>query len=257
VSLAQLPEEAQMGRQDVIDRSRRAFMRVAASSAALLTVSARTVLATDSPLKIATIGAGHIGGTLGSLWVKAGHPVMFSSRHPEELQGLVEGLGPLAHAGTVEQAIAFADVVLLAVPYRALPEIGRSYGPTLAAKPLVLDACNPFPTRDGEIGTWARNKGAGLATAELLPGAHLVRAFNAIGYAKLPEAEHQQGERIEMPMAGDDPNALAIASRLVREIGFEPVVIGPLSMGKYLIPGTPLAGEHTAEQIRQIVATLK
>jgi predicted dinucleotide-binding enzyme len=60
-----------------------------------------------------------------------------------------------------------------------------------------------------------------------------------------------------MPMAGDDANAIAVASRLVREVGFEPVVIGPLAMGKYLIPGTPLAGEHTPEQIRQIVATLK
>ena len=59
-----------------------------------------------------------------------------------------------------------------------------------------------------------------------------------------------------MPMAGDDASALALASSLVREIGFEPVVIGSLAMGRYLIPGTPLAGEHTAEQIRQIVATL-
>ena len=57
-------------------------------------------------------------------------------------------------------------------------------------------------------------------------------------------------------MAGDDANAIAVASSLVREIGFEPVVIGPLAMGKYLIPGTPLAGLHTPEEIRQIVATL-
>ena len=60
-----------------------------------------------------------------------------------------------------------------------------------------------------------------------------------------------------MPMAGDDAGAIAVASRLVREIGFEPVVIGPLALGKYLIPGTPLAGEHTPRKIRQIVATLK
>jgi predicted dinucleotide-binding enzyme len=57
-------------------------------------------------------------------------------------------------------------------------------------------------------------------------------------------------------MAGDDASAVAVASRLVREIGFEPVMIGPLAMGKHLIPGTPLAGEHTPEQIRQIAATL-
>ena len=59
-----------------------------------------------------------------------------------------------------------------------------------------------------------------------------------------------------MPVAGDDPNAIAIASSLIREIGFEPVLIGGLAMGKYLVPGTPLGGEHTATEIRQIVASL-
>ena len=61
-------------------------------------------------MKIGIIGAGHIGGTIGGLWIKAGHPVFFSSRHPEELKDLVERLGPLAQAGTVDQAIAFGDV---------------------------------------------------------------------------------------------------------------------------------------------------
>ena len=92
---------------------------------------------------------------------------------------------------------------------------------------------------------------------ELLPGARLVRTFNAVGYARLPAAAQRQGERTGMPMAGDDAGAIAVASRLVREIGFEPVVIGPLAMGKYLIPGTPLAGEHAPEKLRQIAATLK
>lgn len=59
-----------------------------------------------------------------------------------------------------------------------------------------------------------------------------------------------------MPMADDDASAMTVASRLVREVDFDPVVIGPLAMGKYLIPGTPLAGEHTPEQIRKIAATL-
>ena len=81
-----------------------------------------------------------------------------------------------------------------------------------------------------------------------------MRAFNAIGYARLPEA----GARgIGMPIAGDDADALEVASGLVREIGLEPVVVGGLAMGRYLIPGTPLAGEHTAAQIKEIAATLK
>ena len=69
---------------------------------------------------------------------------MFSSRHPENLKDLVQRLGPLAQAGTVERAIAFGDVVVMVVPYSALEEIGKAHGPALAAKPLVLDICNPI-----------------------------------------------------------------------------------------------------------------
>jgi predicted dinucleotide-binding enzyme len=251
-----------MAQDQLIGHGRRDFFRIAAGGTALLALAASPLAAlaqtTAAPLKIATIGAGHIGSTLGTLWAKAGHPVMFSSRHPEELKGLVDGIGPLARAGTPAEAVAFADVVLLAVPYSAMPQIAHDFGHGLAAKALVLDATNPMVQRDGEVAVHAREKGAGVAAAELLPGAHLVRAFNAIGSARLPEdGKRPPGERIGVPMAGDDANALALASNLVREIGLEPVVVGPLTMGKYLLPGTPLAGEHTPDQIREILATLK
>lgn len=209
-------------------------------------------------VKIATIGSGRIGSALGSIWVKAGHPVMFSSRHPESLKGMVDELGPLARAGTPAEAIAFADVVLLAVPYSAMPQIAKDFGRELTQKKLVLDATNPIVPRDGEVAVQAREKGAGVAAAELLPGVRLVRAFNAIGFARLPEqAKRAESERIGMPIAGNDPGAIALASTLIREVGLEPVLIGPLSMGNYLLPGTPLAGEHTPDQIRQILSTLK
>ena len=188
-------------------------------------------------LKIATIGAGHIGSTLGTLWVTSGHPVMFSSRHPEELKSLVDRLGPLAHAGTPAEAIAFGDVVLLAVPYNAMPQIAQEFGRNLVAKALVLDATNPIVPRDGEMAIAAREKGAGVAAAELLPGVHLVRAFNAIDFARLPEdSQRPPTDRIGMPIAGDDANAVSLASILVREIGLEPVSVGGLAMGKYLLP---------------------
>src|SRR6266567_3654348 len=80
------------------------------------------------PMKIATIGAGREGSALGTLFVKAGHKVMFSSRHPEQLKDLVSGLGSLAKAGTVAEAIAFGEAVLLVVPYSAVPEIGKEFG---------------------------------------------------------------------------------------------------------------------------------
>ena len=194
----------------------------------------------------------------GALFVKAGHTVMFSSRHPNDLKALVDGLGPLARAGTVAEAVAFGDIVMIVVPYTAMEQIGKDYGDALAKKALVLDVSNPIARRDGaEIVQWVDEQGgAGLATAKLLPGAHIVRAFNAINYAKLSEEAHRQGELMGAPIAGDDPNAISIASTIIREIGFEPVVVGGLAMGKYLLPGTALAGLHTAAEIRQAVTNL-
>jgi 8-hydroxy-5-deazaflavin:NADPH oxidoreductase len=215
--------------------------------------------AMGSPLKIGMVGAGREGGSLGSLFAKAGHQVMFSSRHPENLKELVAGLVPLAQAGTVEEAIAFGDVVVVAVPYTAMEQIGKAHGDALAKKVLVMDVSNPIPRRDGEDFVKAVNEqgGAGLVTAKLLPGAPIVRAFNAIGYGRLAELALRAGERAGVPIAGDDPKAIKVAEDLIRESGFEPVLVGGLAMGKHLAPGTLLAGEHTPAEIRQIARSLK
>ncbi len=249
-----------MKANDALKQNRRGFLQVAGAAAVTLALgalpfAARAASGATGKMKIGIVGSGRMGGTVGELWVKAGHEVMFSSLDLDHDKALAARLGRNARAGTPREAAAFGDVLLIAVPYSALPQIGRDLADLIKGK-VVLDTCNPVPGRDGEIATWAREKGAGLASAQLLPGARLVRAFNAIGYAKLPEAANRQGERTGIPMAGDDANALAVASSLVREIGFEPVVIGRLAMGKYLIPGTPLAGEHTPEQIRKIAAAL-
>jgi 8-hydroxy-5-deazaflavin:NADPH oxidoreductase len=243
---------------DGMRTKRRDFLRILGTAVGGLALSALPYAARGAAasLKIGIIGSGRIGGTLGEIWLKAGHEVMFSSRHLDDDQALAARLGGKARAGTPQQAAAFGEVLLFAVPYGALPELGRTLASEIKGKPAI-DACNPFVGRDGEIASWARSKGAGLASAELLPGAQLVRAFNAISYARLPAAaERKPGDRIGMPMAGDDPDAIAVASRLVRDAGFEPVVVGPLAMGRYLIPGTPLAGEHSAEEIRKIAAGL-
>ncbi len=206
-------------------------------------------------IKIGIVGSGNVGGTLGGVWVKAGHEVMFSSRDLAHDKALAAKLGPNARAGTPREAAVFGEVLMIAVPYRALPDVGKDLGELLKGK-VVIDTCNPIPGRDGAIATWAREKGAGLASAELLPGVRLVRAFNAIGSARMGQA-HEQPGRIAMPIAGDDAQAIEIASRLIRDIGFEPVLVGGLAMGKYLMPGTPLAGERTPEEVRKIAATLK
>ncbi|HEY4470695.1 MAG TPA: NAD(P)-binding domain-containing protein, partial [Stellaceae bacterium] len=138
------------------DLRRRDFLRFVGSAAALFAFASSPFAAFaqtapgGAPLKIGTIGAGREGGALGTVFAKAGHPVMFSSRHPEQLKDLVASAGPNAKAGTVKEAVDFADVVLLVVPYSAIEEIGKEYGPGLAKKQLVMDVSNPIPQRDGE-----------------------------------------------------------------------------------------------------------
>ena len=206
-------------------------------------------------MKLGIVGSGQVGGALGGVWVRAGHQVMFSSQDLEHDKALAAKLGPNARAGTPREAAAFGEVVMISVPYRALPDVGKTVGDLIRGK-VVIDTCNPFVGRDGEIATWAREKGAGLASAELLPGAGLVRAFNAIGASQMGDA-HKQPGRVGMPIASDDREAIAVASALVRDIGYEPVPVGGLAMGKYLMPGTPLSGEHSPAEIRRIAATLK
>jgi predicted dinucleotide-binding enzyme len=180
---------------------------------------------------------------------------MFSSRNLEHDHALAARVGDNARAGTPAEAAAFGEVLVLAVPYGALPELGKTLAGSLEGK-VVIDACNPFPNRDGEIANRARAEGAGLVSARLLPGARIVRAFNAVGAARMARA-HEDPERMGMPIAGDDKAAIEVASRLIREIGYEPVLVGGLEMGKFLVPGSPLSGERTPDEVRRIATGLK
>jgi 8-hydroxy-5-deazaflavin:NADPH oxidoreductase len=193
--------------------------------------------AAGAPLKIGIIGTGHIGGALATLWVAAGHEVLMSSRHPQELEGLAHSLGPKAHVGTPHEAATFGGVVLISVPYGALPQVGRDLKTELAGK-IVLDTGNPYPERDGPMAVEARRKGTGVASAEYLPGVRLVRAFNAINSGDLRSEAHRKGAPVAIPLAGDDPEALKVAEQLVRDAGFAPVVVGPLSKAREFDVGT-------------------
>ena len=204
-----------------------------------------------APLKIGIIGAGHIGGTLAALWVKSGHEVLVSSRHPEQLQGLVRSLGARARAGTPREAALFGDVVLISVPYAALPQVGRDLKTELSGK-IVLETGNPYPQRDGDMALEARRKGTGVASAEFLPGVRLVRAFNAINSGDLAHEAHRSGEPFAIPLAGDDREALEAAQRLVRDAGFEPVVVGPLARARDFDVGTAVYTRlMTARELRR------
>ena len=98
----------------------------------------------------------------------------------------------------------------------------------------------------------ARRKGTGVASAQFLPGVRLVRAFNAINYKSLQSEAHRAGELVAIPLAGDDSHALAVASQLVKDAGFEPVLVGPLSSARLFDFGTPVYVQLlTAKELRQ------
>lgn len=237
--------------------SRRAFVQGAAASAAALGLApvflarwARVEGAPIGTMKIGVIGSGNIGGAVGLQWAKAGHELLFSSRHPDELADLVAEAGPKARAGLPDEAARFGEVVFTAVPYAALPQIGRDYAPLMRGK-VVIDCSNPYPGRDGEMAQDALDKGVGIASQEYLPGTRLVRAFNAINYRSVSSEAHRAGEKVGIPIAGDDPEALEITSELVVDAGFDPVVVGRLARAREFQPGTPVYVKNmTAAELR-------
>lgn len=246
-----------MKTHDRFERNRRQFIRAGATAAALtlagLPLAPRAAGGNAARMNIGVIGSGRVGGTVGELWVKTGHAVMFSSLDLEHDKALAARLGGGARAGTSKEAAAFGDVLFIAVPYAALPQVGRDLGGALKGK-VVLDACNPIPARDGDMAVEARAKGTGIASPQFLPGARLVRAFNCVGYASMKSEAHRAGERLAIPLAADDPAALKIAARLVEDAGFEPVVVGGLARAREFDYGTPIFGKaSTAAEARRIL----
>jgi predicted dinucleotide-binding enzyme len=236
----------------VVNLDRRDLLKF--GTALLLTTAAPAAVtaqpAGDKLLKIGVIGAGHIGSLIGGLWVKAGHPVLFSSRHPEELKSLVERMGPLAKAGSVGDALDFADVIFIAVPYKAIPELAQDYGAKFVGK-IVIDPANAVARRDGEdLLAETKERGIGITTASYLKGSHVVRAFNSMSSTYFAKEAHRAGDLMAIPMAGDDRPAVEIVSQLVRDAGFDPVVV-PLRRAQEFAQGGPIYGQQlTAKELR-------
>jgi len=226
---------------------RRAFLTVIAAIAAAFPAFGQA----QKPMKIGVIGSGRIGSTLGGLWVKAGHEVMFSDRDPEQVKRAIDGLGPRARAGSVQEAVAFGDAILIAVPYGALPAIQQQVGAQLKGK-VVVDPNNPVPSRDGEMAVQAKEKGAAASTAAILPGARLVRSFNSWGYAVMAREANRPAPRMALPVAADDPVALKVGMQLVQDAGFDAVAAGSLAASKAFDLGSSVSGRVlTASELRQ------
>jgi predicted dinucleotide-binding enzyme len=192
-------------------------------------------------MNIALIGSGNMGSVLGQLWAKAGHTVVFSSRHPDKLVDLVRAT-PRSRAATAEDAARSCEVVFLGVPYGAMPVVAAALAPLLSGK-LVLDAGNLIPMRDGALAASvkASGRGSGLHTASLLPGAHVVKAFNTVYFKTIEGAAQHRGPKVAVPLAGDDAAALEKAALLVRDAGLEPVILpGGLAAAARLDYGNPV-----------------
>ena len=204
----------------------------------------------NAPLNIGIIGSGRIGGAVGLRWAEAGHQILFSSRNPGGLTDLVEQAGGYARAGYPREAAEFGEVVLIAVPYAALPQVGRDFSGLMQGK-IVIECGNPVPARDGPMAEEAVAKGTGVASAEFLPGVRLVRAFNAIAAGTVNREAHREGELVAIPLAGDDAEAVAVATRLVIDSGFDPVVVGGLDRAREFDRGTDVYVKGmTAAQMR-------
>ena len=181
-----------------------------------------------------------IGSTMARLWAEAGHEVLVASRHLDELRPLVARLGPGALAGTPMDATTFGDVVMLTVPLKAVPELARDLAPALTGR-IVLDTGNAYERRDGALAREASAYPRGSAgwAAAMFPGARWVKAFNTVYFKTLESEAHRSGDRVGIPLASDDADALNPAATLVRDAGFDPVVVGPLARGREFEPHTP------------------
>ncbi|MEQ1869975.1 MAG: NADPH-dependent F420 reductase [Vicinamibacterales bacterium] len=207
---------------------------------------------------IGLIGAGNIGAQLARLAAAHGDRVVVSnSRGPETLAALIEELGPLARAATVDEAAQAGDIVVVTVPlknYRQVPVA------PLAGK-IVIDTNNYYPERDGRIPELDNES---TTTAELLqahlPTSKVVKAFNHIAAAALTTDAEPQGSatRRALVVAGNDEAAKATVTRLINDFGFDVVDAGPLSEGWRIQRDTPGYGpRRTAEEMRRDLAAAR
>jgi len=182
---------------------------------------------------IAMIGAGDMGSALGRLWAAAGHHVIFSSRHPDALAPLARDVGHGAEAAPVGDAIARADIVCLAVPYKAEPSIAAAHGEAMKGKVLV-DVDNALFYRDGDIAREAEAVGEAIYSARLFAGTRFVRAFNLKAAFGFPAPGEVDAAEFAVPWTTNDPSVRPIVEALIRATGGTPVYEGGLeNAGEY------------------------
>jgi len=204
-------------------------------------------------MKIGIIGTGHIGGTLTRRLTALGHDVtVANSRGPETLKDLARETG--AHAATVGDAAKDKDVVIVTIPEKSVADLPKGLlddSPT-----VVIDTGNYYPKRDGKIADIESGTTESRWVSEQLRHP-VVKAFNTIYAKHLLDNGRPKGdrERIALPIAGDDPNAKAVVSRLIDDLGFDAVDYGGLDESWRQQPGTPVYGaDLPADRAREALA---
>jgi hypothetical protein len=190
--------------------------------------------------KIAVLGAGHVGPVIARLAVAAGYPVAIAaSGDPADIELITELIIPGAQPRWASDAVAGADIVVLAIPLRRFP--GLDPGP-LAGK-AVIDAMNYWPASDGALAAF-EDGGSSETVARRLAGARVVKALNHIGYHELEDRARPAGapDRRAAGVASDDPAAAGTVAGLVGRLGYDPVRLENLRAGRVLEPGGPVFG---------------
>jgi hypothetical protein len=187
-------------------------------------------------MNIGIIGSGKVGGSLGTIWARAGHEVLFSSRHPDRLAGLVETAGPRARKGTVAEAAEFGEALLFAPNFWSADKAIATAGP-MAGK-ILIDATNPYKIGPGGIvRALPETTTAAAELARAIPAARVVKAYSTVP-AEYLEGDADRRRGLAVFFCGDDAAAREIVATLIRDSGFEPVDSGPLDRaGEIEIPG--------------------
>ncbi|WP_188466597.1 NADPH-dependent F420 reductase [Bizionia arctica] len=196
-------------------------------------------------MKIGIIGSGQIGGNLGKYWAKAGHEVLFSSRHPNQLASLARDAGNNAKAVSVAEAFeANADAYLLATPFEAIDNISELYAGEYGNK-IIIDATNPYPERDGKMAQEVRdaNYNASEYTAMKFNTAKTIKAFNTIKAEDLRDRAFRSQDKLSIPYAAQDEESKTIGRQLIEDIGFDALYVGDLSASNIMDPDKAIYGK--------------
>jgi 8-hydroxy-5-deazaflavin:NADPH oxidoreductase len=194
----------------------------------------------QQPNRLAVLGAGHVGPVIARLAIRAGYPVTIAtSGDPEDIALITELVIPGAQPRWASDALADADIVVLAIPLHSFLDMN----PALLTGKLVVDAMNYWPATDGVLKLF-EDSGSSEIVARRLAGSTVVKALNHIGYHELEDRARPAGDpdRRAAGVAGDDPAAVATIAGLIDRIGYDPVRLDSLRAGRVLRPGGPVFG---------------